>query len=465
MNMRALAPVASFALLLGLAAAQAGSDKQPHPTKVPGPRGPQPITLDAALRLAGASNLDVRIARERLAEAEANHLIAVEQFFPSVSPGLGYKRHEGSTQAVDGTIVDVDKELYTAGAIATAQVEFGEAIFRTLAARQLVRAASHAAVAQKQESIYQAALAYFDLARAHAAVSVANESVRIAEDYAQQVTQAVEAGLAFKGDLYRATTQVERNRLSSTQAREQERLAASRLALVLNLDPEVELAPAGGELTPIQLISDARSLDSLVAEAMAGRPELKQYAAQLEAARKNRQGAIYGPLIPSAGGQVFYGGLGGGTGSPGPRDFDQSSDYSAGISWRIGPGGLFDTGRIRANDARVRTGTLELEKVRDEVTRQVVDAHTRTHSLSAQIQEARRALEAAEQTLKLARERREFAVGAVLEAVQAEQDLTHARLDYVNAVADYNKAQYALERARGALSPAERQSGGNKVTK
>jgi outer membrane protein TolC len=54
--------------------------------------------------------------------------------------------------------------------------------------------------------------------------------------------------------------------------------------------------------------------------------------------------------------------------------------------------------------------------------------------------------------------------GAVLEAIQAEQDLTHARLDYVNAVAEYNQAQYALERARGALSPVEPQSG-NKVTK
>jgi OMF family outer membrane factor len=355
---------------------------------------------------------------------------------------------------VEGRIIDADKELYSAGLTATAQVDLGEAIFRTLAARQLVHAARHAAGAQQQESVYQAALAYFDLARARAAGGVASEAVRIAEDYAAQVTQAVEVGLAFKGDLFRATTQIERNRLTATQAREQQRLAAGRLAQILNLDPAIELAPAGGELAPIQLVSASRPLDALVGEAIAARPELKQSTAQLEAARKSRQGAIYGPLIPSVGGQAFYGGLGGGIGNPGPREFDQSSDYSAGISWRIGPGGIFDTGRIRANDARVRAGTLELEKARDEVTRQVVDGHTRIHSLAAQIRDARRALEAAEQTLRLARERREFAVGAVLETIQSEQDLTHARLDYVNAVAEQNKAQYALERARGALAPA-----------
>ncbi|MDQ3621999.1 MAG: TolC family protein, partial [Verrucomicrobiota bacterium] len=298
--------------------------------------------------------------------------------------------------------------------------------------------------------------AYLDLARAQGASGVAAESVRIAEDYAGQVGQAVEAGLAFKGDTYRATTQVERNRLTQNQIREQQRLAASRLAQVLNLDPAVNLVPAGGELAPIRLVSSARSLDSLVAEATATRPELKQSAAQLAAARKNRQGAIYGPLIPAVNGQAFYGGLGGGVGSPGPRDFGQSSDYAAGVSWRIGPGGLFDVGRIRANDARVRTGELELERAHDEVTRQVVDGHTRIHSLAAQLRDVRRALGAADQALKLARERRQFAVGEVLENIQAEQDYTRSRLDYVNIISEHNKAQYALERARGALVPEER---------
>lgn len=447
---------AAFTLLFGAAAAQGGSEATPATVNGPRLRVASVITLDAALRLAGADNLDVRIARERLAEAEANHLVAVEQFFPSISPGLSYRRHEGNIQTVEGRIIDADKELYTAGATAAAQVDFGEAIFRTLAARQFIQAARHAAGAQQQESVYQAAIAYFELARARAASDVANESVRISQDYAAQVTQAVDAGLAFKGDLYRANTQIERNRLTATQTAEQQRLASSRLAQILNLNPTIELLPAGGDLAPVQIVSTSRSLDSLVSEALALRPELKQFAAQLEAARKNRQGAIYGPLIPTVGGQAFYGGLGGGIGSPGPRDFDQSSDYSVGASWRIGPGGLFDVGRIRANDARVRAGTLELEKVAEEVTRQVVDGYTRIHSLAAQIHVSRQALEAAEQTLRLARERREFAVGAVLETIQAEQDFTRARLDYVNAVAEHNKAQYALERARGALPQSER---------
>jgi outer membrane protein TolC len=62
---------------------------------------------------------------------------------------------------------------------------------------------------------------------------------------------------------------------------------------------------------------------------------------------------------------------------------------------------------------------------------------------------ARRSVEAAEQTLQLTQQRKEFAVGAVLENIQSEQELTRARFDYITAVAEYNKAQFSLLKALG----------------
>jgi len=46
----------------------------------------QPIDLPTVLRLAGAQNLDVQIARERLNEAQASRETALEQFVPSLTP-------------------------------------------------------------------------------------------------------------------------------------------------------------------------------------------------------------------------------------------------------------------------------------------------------------------------------------------------------------------------------------------
>ena len=72
------------------------------------------------------------------------------------------------------------------------------------------------------------------------------------------------------------------------------------------------------------------------------------------------------------------------------------------------------------------------------------------HSLNGQLIHARRAIEAAEQSLNPARERRAFAVGEVLESILAEQDLTRARFDYLGIVTEHNRAQFLLRRASGA---------------
>ena len=56
----------------------------------------RPITLTSALALAGANNLEMAIVREELAEARAQHLGAIEEFFPSVEVGGGFRQHDGN---------------------------------------------------------------------------------------------------------------------------------------------------------------------------------------------------------------------------------------------------------------------------------------------------------------------------------------------------------------------------------
>ena len=105
---------------------------------------PQPIDLPTALRLAGAQNLDVKIAQERLAEAKANHQSAVAQFFPWISPGIAYHRRDGQAQSVpSGTISDAHFQSYAPGATLAAQVNLGDAIYQSLASKQLANAAGH----------------------------------------------------------------------------------------------------------------------------------------------------------------------------------------------------------------------------------------------------------------------------------------------------------------------------------
>lgn len=409
---------------------------------------PYPIDLLTALRLAGARNLDLQMARERLAEAQAIHGSTLSQFFPTLSPGITYRRHDGNIQDVAGNVFEVHKQSYSPGAIVGAQIDFGDALYRQLVAKQLVRAAGYALEAQRQESAATAAQTYFDLLAAQAAVGVASEAVTISSNYEAQVEQAVGAGLAFKGEHLRVRTQTERNQLTWRRAMEERRTAATKLAHSLHLDPAIDLLPRETDLVPVTLLKT--NLASLLRLALASRPELKQSSAIIASARDAKTGATYGPLVPSLGAQAFFGGLGGGKDADW-GNFDHQQDYAAGLSWRIGPGGLFDFDRQRAAGARLNLAKLAGEKLRDDITRQVVDAATRVDSLEAQLAAVRRGLSAAEQTLQLTRQRREFGVGIVLEAIQAEQELTRARLEYLKIIAEFNKAQYVLLRSTGHL--------------
>src|SRR5207248_4138272 len=89
-----------------------------------------------------------------------------------------------------------------------------------------------------------------------------------------------------------------------------------------------------------------------------------------------KNGAVYGPLIPSVGGQAFIGRLGGGKDSQ-TGNFGESEEYMALLNWRIGPGGLFVFSEIHVQQARLRATQLSEQKVRDEIAQQVVTARAR----------------------------------------------------------------------------------------
>jgi outer membrane protein TolC len=431
-----------FALGMGVAGAQ--------PSNAAG----NTIDLPTVLRLAGARNLDVQIARERLNEAQAGSETALEQFVPSLTPGIAYHRRDGMAQAVPaGTISETHLQSYAPGATVAAQMALGDAIYQSLAARQLVKASGQAFEAQRQDSALNAAQDYFDLAKAKALADVLKEAAGISSDYQQELHEAVGAGIAFKGDELRVQTQTERDQIALRQAVEKQRVAAVNLAQVLHLDSTVDLVPLDADLVPLLLFPTNAALDSLVQQALNSRPELKAGQALVMASRDAKNGAVYGPLVPSIGAQVFAGGLGGGhDGQPG--NFGDSEDYLIGAGWRIGPGGLFDFGRIKANRSRLAATQLGQTKLKDAVIAQVVSAATRVQSLSDQIVIAQQNLATANEAFRLTRERKQYGVGIVLEDIQSQQALTQARSDYVTAVAEHDKAQYELNKAVGGLPMA-----------
>ena len=417
-----------------------------------------PIDLPTTLRLAGAKNLDVQLARTTVDEAHANYTSAIEEFLPSLVPAANYLHHTGRDQRVEGPLIDVTRHNESAGVYATAQIPVGEAIFHSLQSRQLITAADAGQETQEQDTGLAAAQQYFTLVNAGALIDVVSQALAVSQNYEQQLNDAVSIGMAFKGDAVRVQTQTRRLQLDLTRAKEQRRLAGSQLAQTLHLDPLVELVPAEHEPAPFALVDLDATPDALVRAALEKRPELMRSAALIAAAEQARRGAIYGPLLPTlgaqastgefgGGGQLFAGELGGAENTNingGPR-----RDYGVGLSWKIGPGGILDLGRIRATAIQLTRAQVNDEKLRDAIRREVVDAHTQVQSLYQQMRDARLNVNAAEETLRLTRGRKQLGVGTVLEDIQAQQELLNARRDLVGIVTQLNQAQYSLMRSVG----------------
>ena len=406
----------------------------------------QVIDLPAVLRLAGTNNLDLALVREALVQAQAENEAARLRFFPWISPSVGFGAHNGVAQDASGNIVEANKKAYGGDAALVSGVSLGEAIYRKLAASRLQTAARYGVDAQRSDTAFAAAFAYFELVNAGANMGIAREAVRISRDYEQQVERAVAIGLASRSDQLRVSVQTQSYQVALRQTTERERNAAANLAQVLHLDPAVELAPADGVAPQIVLVSLDTPLDSLVAMALAARPELRRSAESVAAADLQRREALYAPLVPSITAQATYGGLGGGRNGSlaGARDFE---DFALMLNWRIGPGGLFDRSRIDLAQSKLEQARLGAAKLHDEIAREVVEAYEAVHSARDQGDLAGKNVELAQQSLDLSLERRQFGVGAVLEVIQAQKDLTQARIDFARATTQYAEAQHALAHA------------------
>ena len=409
----------------------------------------RPIDLPTVLRLAGLNDLDVALVREAEQQARAANQAATLQFFPWLGLGAGYDKHSGAATEL-GLLERQSSQLYTRAGALNEQVELGNAIFEKLAAVQAQRAAGYDVEASQNDAALAAADAYFDLVNAGADADIAREAVRISQDYEGQLSRAYQAGLTNRSEVLRVGVQTQNDRVALRQAEAAVPSLSAVLATLLRLDPAAPLTPTERLVRPPLLVEVDTPVGALIKDALSLRPEVRASAARISAASEQRRAARYGPLIPQITGQAALSQLRGGQDDV-LQGFYTSHDYVLALNWRIGPGGLFDPSRTAAANAALRTQQLNADKVHDNIAQQVVQAHEAARAGADGMGLALRAVELAEESLKLSEQRKEFGVYAVLEVIQAQQDLTQARVSYSTALTQYAKAQYALAYATARI--------------
>jgi len=112
-------------------------------------------------------------------------------------------------------------------------------------------------------------------------------------------------------------------------------------------------------------------------------------------------------------------------------------------------GALDEDTRVRTADSQLRIARLQGDQWRDEIIREVVELRSRAEMASGKVDATTRTVAAANRLADLTRARRDFGIGVVLEALEAERDLVRAKAEHLQALADHNRTQWELWRASG----------------
>jgi len=427
--------------------------------------GIYPIDLANALGLGGADNLQVRLARTRLFQAQAKHLQAKTLWLPSLRLGLGYNKHDGRLQETQGNVIEVERNsLFYGGGFGLGNtplpggaggpprlfvnLSLADAYFKPLAACQEVAAHGAAERVATNDSLAEIAIGYHSLLEAEGRLANAVAAREMAQAMVTLVENFEQEGFSSQTEVSRAQTALGRWQSAVADAQRQTMTTSARLARVLRLPPQVQLMPAEEIVMPIDLVVADNNLDVLIGQAWQQRPEISRQVAFREAACFRVQEEKWRPWIPNVHAGSTYGGFGGGVSTDFPSASDRS-DVDLLAVWEWKNLGLGNVAQQRIRRGELHEQVLRLEALREQIAAEVVAAAADVASYRSQMQIAQTAISAAEQSYHLNSERIRASEGLPIELLQSISALADARNAYTAAVANYNRAQYRLLRSLG----------------
>ncbi|MBY0326760.1 MAG: hypothetical protein RL553_158 [Planctomycetota bacterium] len=423
------------------------------------------INLPVAMQLANARPLDIAIAGERITAAQADLLRAKALWLPTLNIGTDYLRSDGQIQEIKGKVFGTSKSAFMVGLGPTAVFALSDAIYKPLAAKQVVKSREADKQAAINDSLLTVAESYFKVQEARGDVASALDTVKRSEELAEK-TRQLSAGLAPPAEASRVRAELARRKQDLEYAYEAWQVQSAELIRVLHLQSGLRVTPQEPPHLKIDLIDPARTIDELIPIGLTLRPELASQQALVQASIARLQQEKMRPLIPSIllrgaatnpGGTLSSGLFGGGNNGS-MADFGMRNSMDLQVLWELESFGIGNIALKRERQAQKNAAALELYQVQDRVAADVVAAHAQTVRTTRRIKDAEEGLQYALDTADknaqgLSQTRR---IGDTItlvfrpqEVLVSIQSLQQAYRDYYKAITEHNRAQFRLYRALG----------------
>ena len=414
---------------------------------------PSALTLQDSIRIALQNSRSLRTVLEDERKANARVREAKGAGLPQLDISANYRRLDRVPKArfpsfdpVSGTFSFNEIEIQPidsgSGTVSLSQVVDISGVVRTAtdAASLFSRIANLDVQRTRNDVVLQVKQAFYDVLRAQELVRVAEESLRNAEVRRKLAQAAVDAGVSPKLDVVRAEAAVAAAQQAVITARNALQLAKSAFNNVLGrrVDEPVELLSADEQ------VPEPADFNQYLQEALAKRPEMIQANLSISLAEKQVTAAkrdqlptivVRGQWDFNLKTSIFQ-----------PRD--SSFTTIAAVQFKIWDSGQTQ-GRVEQARADVDKAKIAVENVREGIALEVRNAYLGLQEAREKVAVAEKGLQAATESLRVARLRYEAGVSNQLELSDAELAYTQAEQNLVNARYDLRVAWARLEKAMG----------------
>jgi outer membrane protein len=411
------------------------------------------LTLDEASQAALASHETIRAAAAEERRAAVAGDRALSAYGPTIQQTGSYTRNKngisfaptpGQPENSSVNPVILQREA-TRGTLSISQPLYTHQFWalRSLGEHEAERTREGSRLA-REEVIAAVIQAYYDLLRAHALTSVAEEAVRLADVEVSHAEARVKVGEAVRSEVIRAQAETARAAQQVVESDGAAEIAADRLSRLTGIPRSFDVVePTGRSL-------DLSSADPYVALSRERNPELQQAEAALASARDEER-RRWAALLPTLGFQFNY------------HLVDHEAFAEQNNFWDFlfavqvpildaGGARLLDWNEQRALVSRIEA---EVAGLRRDVELGVRQAWVNARTLAAQEEAAQKQVSLATETYRLLSEQYTVGVATGLDVLDALSARNSARANLT--VVHYSRAVAgsSLERAAGILGEEE----------
>jgi outer membrane protein TolC len=439
---------------------------------------PDGLTSDQAVHQVLMTSPDMRRTRALLREAKGGALRAMSGLIPRLELIARYSKLSpvetagittgGDSSAIDDLINQLQdpaaQQLWTGltsfqfpsltqqyATDATLVYSFTDSLAEAMpayrAAKKSKVAAQHQIEAELNNVAFNGRQAYYEYARAEAALGVANFALEAAVSQREETEALVGAGSAARVDLMRVQAQEAAARVAVEQAKFGVQVSARALQTLMHTE---ELPSLGEDLSEPVTGIPTETEKTLQDRAYQNRPDLLAVREYIEVTRhqlKSAKGGSAPDLLLR--GSVQYS-------NPNFRVVPQQDRFEA--TWEVGavirwaPNDTIEAqGRTRQLEADLERAHADVTLLQDAIRVEVAQGYHGMLAAQSAIGSARLGLGAAREGYRVTREQLQAGIVNTTTLLQAQSELIRAQVDVVDSAIGLRVAKAQLRRAIGEM--------------